>query len=112
MLRPRRTDRQRFLALDACSTCRPTTTELPTGASPDNLPAGAVEVRNDYGESGYGGAAPPAGDIPHRYVYTVFAVDVEELDIPAEASPAYVGFNLTFHTLARAAIRPTFQVEG
>lgn len=88
------------------------TTELPTGASPDGLPAGAVEVRNDYGESGYGGAAPPAGDIAHRYVYTVFAVDVEQLDIPKEASPAYVGFNLTFHTLARAAIRPTFQVEG
>jgi len=42
----------------------------------------------------------------------VFAVDVEQLDIPKEASPAHVGFNLTFHTLARAAIRPTFQVEG
>ena len=87
-------------------------TELPSGASPDGLPEGAVEVRNDYGESGYGGAAPPAGDIPHRYVYTVFAVDEEQLDIPKEASPAYVGFNLTFNTLARAAIRPTFQVEG
>ena len=74
--------------------------------------AGAVEVRNDYGELGYGGAAPPAGDIPHRYVYTVFAVDEEKLDIPKEASPAYVGFNLTFHTLARAAIRPTFRVEA
>ena len=88
------------------------TTELATGASPDNLPPGAVEVRNDYGESGYGGAAPPGGDIPHRYVYTVFAVDVDELEIPPEASPAYVGFNLTFHTLARAAIRSTFQVDG
>jgi Raf kinase inhibitor-like YbhB/YbcL family protein len=89
-----------------------TTTELATGASPDGLPEGAVEVRNDYGESGYGGAAPPAGDVVHRYVYTVFAVDEESLDIPAEASPAYVGFNLTFHTLARAAIRPTYQVAG
>ena len=88
------------------------TTELATGASPDGLPEGAVEVRNDYGEFGYGGAAPPGGDRPHRYVYTVFAVDTDTLDIPKEASPAYVGFNLTFHTLARAAIRPTFQVAG
>jgi Raf kinase inhibitor-like YbhB/YbcL family protein len=88
------------------------TTELATGASSDGLPEGAVEVRNDYGETGYGGAAPPGGDIEHRYVYTVFAVDAESLDIPAQASPAYVGFNLTFHTLARAAIRPTFQVAG
>ena len=88
------------------------TTELPTGVSPDGLPQGAVEVRNDYGEYGYGGAGPPPGDIPHRYAYTVYALDVDTLDIPKEAAPAYVGFNLTFHTLARAAIRPTFQVEG
>ena len=87
------------------------TTELATGASPDGLPESAVEARNDWGEFGYGGAAPPPGDQPHRYVYTVFAVD-DMLDLPKEASPAYVGFNLTFHTLARAAIRPTYQLEG
>jgi Raf kinase inhibitor-like YbhB/YbcL family protein len=87
------------------------TTELPTGASSEGLPEGAVEARNDYGEQGYGGAAPPAGDIPHRYVFTVFAVD-DALDLGPDATPAYVGFNLTFHTLARAAIRPTYQVEG
>ncbi len=88
------------------------TTELPTGAGSGGLPEGAVEVRNDFGESGYGGPAPPPGDIPHRYVFTVFAVDEDALDIGPDATPAYVGFNLTFHTLARAAIRPTFQVEG
>ena len=88
------------------------TTELATRASPDALPEGAVEARNDYGEFGYGGAGPPPGDVPHRYVYTVYALDVDTLDLPKEATPAYVGFNLTFHTLARAAIRPTFQVEG
>jgi Raf kinase inhibitor-like YbhB/YbcL family protein len=88
------------------------TTELPTGANSGGLPEGAVEVRNDYGESGYGGPAPPPGDRPHRYVFTVFAVDVDALDIGPDATPAYVGFNLTFHTLARAAIRPTFQVEA
>ncbi|HEV7884779.1 MAG TPA: YbhB/YbcL family Raf kinase inhibitor-like protein, partial [Solirubrobacteraceae bacterium] len=87
------------------------TTELPTGASSEGLPEGAIEARNDYGEQGYGGAAPPAGDIPHRYVFTVFAVD-DALDLGPDATPAYVGFNLTFHTLARAAIRPTYQVEG
>ena len=65
------------------------------------LPAGVQRV----------GAAPPGGDIPHRYVYTVFAVDEATLDIPKEASPAYVGFNLAFHTLARAVLRPTFQVD-
>jgi Raf kinase inhibitor-like YbhB/YbcL family protein len=88
-------------------------TELPTGAgSADGgqLPAGAVQMRNDYGETGYGGSAPPAGDIPHRYVFAVHAVDAE-LDLPASATPAVVGFNLAFHTLARAVLRATYQVS-
>jgi Raf kinase inhibitor-like YbhB/YbcL family protein len=87
-------------------------TELAQGASSDGLPEGAVEARNDYGELGYGGAAPPGGDVPHRYVYCVYALDVPALELDSSASPAYVGFNLTFHTLARGAIRGTYQVEG
>lgn len=86
--------------------------ELARGASSDGLPEGAVEARNDYGELGYGGAAPPGGDIAHRYVFVVYALDVPKLELDSSASPAYVGFNLTFHTLARGAIRPTFQVSG
>ncbi len=85
-------------------------TELERGADP--LPEGAFCVRNDYGDRAYGGAAPPPGDRPHRYVFAVHALDVDRLDVGEDASPAYVGFNLTFHTVARAAIRPTFQVQG
>jgi Raf kinase inhibitor-like YbhB/YbcL family protein len=88
------------------------TTELATGASSDALPEGAVEARNDYGAQGYGGPAPPAGDGPHRYVFTVYALDTDALDLGPDATPAYVGFNLTFHTLARAAIRPTYEIDG
>jgi Raf kinase inhibitor-like YbhB/YbcL family protein len=86
-------------------------TELPRGASGDEL-RGGFTVRNDYGEHGFGGAAPPAGDRPHRYVFAVHALDVERLDVTPEATPAYVGFNLAFHTLARATIRPTYQITG
>jgi Raf kinase inhibitor-like YbhB/YbcL family protein len=88
------------------------TTELPTGAgTPADLPAGAFHVRNDAGESNYAGACPPAGDIPHRYVFTVHAVDTDDLGVDPSASPAFVGFNLTFHTLARAVLRTTYRVE-
>ena len=55
----------------------------------------------------YAGAAPPAGDRAHRYVFAVHALDVEGLDVDDSVSPAVVGFNLAFHTIARAAIRPT-----
>ncbi|GAA3957120.1 YbhB/YbcL family Raf kinase inhibitor-like protein [Actinoplanes auranticolor] len=85
-------------------------TELDRGVDP--LPEDAFTVRNDYGESGYGGAAPPPGDRPHRYVFAVHAIDVDRLEVGADATPAYVGFNLAFHTLARATIRPTYQVKG
>jgi Raf kinase inhibitor-like YbhB/YbcL family protein len=86
-----------------------TTTELPRGVDP--LPGDAFCVRNDYSEANYGGAAPPPGDRPHRYVFAVHAIDVDALEVPAAASPAYVGFNLAFHTLARATIRATYQVS-
>ncbi|MGH9078164.1 MAG: YbhB/YbcL family Raf kinase inhibitor-like protein [Acidimicrobiales bacterium] len=85
---------------------------LPAGAgtagSPD-LPAGAVTLRNDAGTSGYVGAAPPPGHGPHRYLFTVHAVDVERLDIDASATPAYLGFNLFAHTLGRATLTALYQ---
>ncbi|WP_462187224.1 MULTISPECIES: YbhB/YbcL family Raf kinase inhibitor-like protein [unclassified Frankia] len=87
-------------------------TELPRGAGSGDftgLPVGAYHVRSDWGSKAYGGAAPPQGDVPHRYIFTVHAVDVPELEINDEVSPAVVGFNLTFHTLARAVLRVTFQ---
>lgn len=80
-------------------------TELPRGAGGgkfEGLPEGAVHVRNDYGSRDFGGAAPPPGDPAHRYVFTVYAVDQEKLGPDADTSPAAVGFNLRFHTLARA----------
>jgi Raf kinase inhibitor-like YbhB/YbcL family protein len=87
------------------------TTELPRGAgTPAELPAGAFHVRSDYGTNAYGGAAPPAGDRVHRYVFAVHALDVERIDVDESASPAYVGFNLAFHTLARGVLRATYQV--
>ncbi|OIV38917.1 hypothetical protein BIV57_03335 [Mangrovactinospora gilvigrisea] len=74
-----------------------------TGAFP-GLPDGAVHVRNDYGSRDFGGAAPPPGDPAHRYVFAVHAVDLPKLGPDGDASPAYVGFNLHFHTLGRAVL--------
>jgi Raf kinase inhibitor-like YbhB/YbcL family protein len=79
--------------------------ELPAGAATGDmlgLPAGAVHARNDYGSKDFGGAAPPAGDPPHRYVFAVHAVDQDKLGVDENTTPAVVGFNLTFHTIARA----------
>jgi Raf kinase inhibitor-like YbhB/YbcL family protein len=86
-------------------------TELPAGAGAaagDGLPDGAFSFRNDYGTRDFGGAAPPAGDPPHRYVFAVHALDTDKLGIDSDVSPAVAGFNLRFHTIARAVIVPVF----
>lgn len=81
------------------------------GAAGDTaLPEGAFHVRNDFGTAAYGGAAPPPGDRPHRYYFVVHALDVGRLEVTAATSPSAVGFNLAFHTLARAILTPTYTV--
>ncbi|NJC41566.1 hypothetical protein GGQ87_001824 [Brevundimonas alba] len=84
-------------------------TELSTGGP---VPSGAVEGRTDYGSPGFGGAAPPPGHGPHRYIFTVFAVDTEKLDVTPDNSGAVFGFNLHFHTLAKATITATYENTG
>lgn len=86
-------------------------TELARGAgAPDGsqAPAGSFQTRNDYGTPGFGGAYPPQGDRPHRYFFAVHAIDAENLGPGADATPAFVGFNATFHVLARAVLVPVF----
>jgi Raf kinase inhibitor-like YbhB/YbcL family protein len=86
-----------------------TTTSLPKGAGDVKkklMPKGAIQSRTDLGTDGYGGPCPPAGDKPHRYQITVFAVDVDKLPDAKnhDASAALVGFDLHFHTLAKATL--------
>src|SRR5260370_39155018 len=66
-------------------------TELETGAAGTGgkgLPEGAFHVRNDYSAKDFGGAAPPAGDPPHRHVFAGHALDGEALDGHDEISAA------------------------
>jgi Raf kinase inhibitor-like YbhB/YbcL family protein len=89
----------------------PTATTLPKGAGKPGapgLPAGALMTRTDWGAPGYGGPCPPKGDKPHRYQFTLFAVDLPKLDVTADSSAAVVGFNLHYHTLAKASFTATY----
>lgn len=84
-----------------------TTTSLPTGAgdaAKNLLPAGAVQGNTDFGAPGYGGACPPPGDKAHHYFITVYALNVDKLDIPAGATAAYVGFNIHAHEVGKAVL--------
>jgi Raf kinase inhibitor-like YbhB/YbcL family protein len=90
-----------------------TVTELAAGAGEPgdkSLPSGAWHLANDARMRQYVGAAPPAGDGRHDYFIAVHAVDVERIGIDREATPAFLGFNLAGHTLARAVITPWYEV--
>ncbi len=88
------------------------TSSLPEGVgrkAGQALPEGAVEGVSDYGSAGFGGACPPQGDKPHRYVFTVHALKVEKLEPPlANASPALIGFLVHFNKLASASVTATY----
>jgi len=67
-------------------------------------PEGSIQSRTDFGTPGYGGACPPAGNSPHRYEFTVYALDVEKIDLNEDTPSAMVGFNLNQHLLAKDTI--------
>lgn len=71
------------------------------------LPTGAVMIRNDYGRYEYGGPCPPPGRV-HRYQFTVYALDIEHIDVPANASAAYIGFIANMHTIDKTVLEYTY----
>lgn len=74
------------------------------GTEDDLLPPKAKRRRNEYGTDTFIGAAPPAGHGPHRYVYTLSALDIPTLEVAADATPAIVGLRLRPHIIGRAQI--------
>lgn len=87
-----------------------TVTELPEGAGDDTgsgLPEGAFQLPNDARVARFLGAAPPAGHGRHRYFIVVHALDVESIGVPADATPAVLGFTMAGHTLGRAVLTAT-----
>lgn len=82
---------------------------LPAGAGKTGqLPKGAIEGRTDYGRPGYGGACPPEGHGPHRYLFRVWALDTAQLPLDGEASGALVGYFLNKHQVGMSEIVVTF----
>ena len=83
----------------------PATTALASGAgdaSGKGLPAGARHGRSDFGTYAFGGACPPEGHSPHHYIFTLYALAVEGLGVPVDATAALIGYMINHHTLAKS----------
>jgi Raf kinase inhibitor-like YbhB/YbcL family protein len=68
------------------------------------LPSGSQQGYTDFGSNGYGGACPPIGNLPHRYIITIYALNVERLQTGAETTGAKLAFLMRGHILAKAEI--------
>ena len=83
-----------------------TATSLPAGAGNTQnmlLPSGAVQGRTDFGSTGYGGPCPPPG-MPHHYYFRLYALKVPKLDLPQDATAAFIGFNVRAQSLGSAEL--------
>jgi hypothetical protein len=81
-------------------------TELPANAGAQggaNLPKGAKMNRIDYGVAAWGGVCPPEGDKPHRYIFTVYALKTDKLELPPDATAAVAGFMTHMNKVASAS---------
>jgi Raf kinase inhibitor-like YbhB/YbcL family protein len=81
----------------------PEVTSLPAGADPPG-----VTGYTDWGQNAYGGMAPPPGDPPHRYLFTVYALRVDTLDLGPTTTYAMLRFMIRDRILATGTLTGRF----
>lgn len=79
----------------------PSTTRIPEAV----VPAGATEGKTDFGETAYGGPAPPDG--PHTYVFRLYALDTV-LNLKAGSSKKKLEGAIQGHILDEAILKGTY----
>lgn len=86
-------------------------TVLPTGFNSSNVQKTEIDlvnIKNDYGNIGYGGACPPKGDGAHRYQFTVYALG-QTLELPQDASSALTSYMVKSNALASSTIEALYK---
>lgn len=73
------------------------------------MPKGAKELKNSFGELGWGGPEPPPGSGDHNYEFIIYALNVESL--PLEANSSLAAFNRAIEgkVIAQAKLTGTFK---
>jgi len=79
----------------------PSTTVFSEGTVPSDI----IEGKNDFGELGYGGPAPP--DKRHTYIFKLYALDTK-LDLPKGAAKSQVEGKMQSHILEETKLEGTY----
>ncbi len=90
----------------------PAVTSLPEGIEPGArpaAPAGAVQGKNDFGKTGYGGPAPPRGHGVHHYHFKVYALDQLFHDLEPGLGKAGLLEAIGGHVLAQGELVGTYE---
>ncbi len=85
-------------------------THFPEGAGNPDSPYFNLgyQTLNDYGEIGYGGPCPPPGP-PHRYIITVYALDIEGFEVSRDINPQILSEAIKEHTIESASVMGYYQ---
>jgi Raf kinase inhibitor-like YbhB/YbcL family protein len=86
--------------------------EIPAGFGEDDsfkLKDGILQVRNDFGGFKFGGPCPPKGDKAHRYIFTIYALKTEKLDLEKSATAALAGFMINQNVLAKTSFTSKYK---
>ena len=95
----------------SCSPFPPQDHELAANAGdPERtlLERPALQGTNDFGKVGYGGPCPPAGDKPHHYRFTVWALDQASPPFGADVTGDTIAPWLKAHALAEGVLEGTY----
>ena len=84
----------------------PTRTALGEG----EVPPGAIEWTNDFGDTGYGGPCPPAGET-HTYLFTVHALN-QQVEVADDASATEVVDLLNQTSILESSVSGTYARSG
>jgi Raf kinase inhibitor-like YbhB/YbcL family protein len=77
------------------------------------LPSGSKQVMNDYaglngGTPAYGGPCPPKGHKPHAYVFTLYALGVDKIELPPAATASQHGFVINRNAIEKATMTVSY----
>jgi Raf kinase inhibitor-like YbhB/YbcL family protein len=73
-------------------------------ADGSGVPTGSVQIVTDFGTPGWGGPCPPAGDKPHHYHFTIYALKVDKLDLAPDAQASFAGFMVNANSIGKAML--------
>ena len=75
----------------------------PAGTKSFALTIYDIESITDLKKPGDSGLCPPVGDKPHRYIFTLYALNVANLGLPQNATPTQTDEAIRAHILASAS---------